>query len=85
VLLEDNVTRELVERNFGGEEADLGDVLDVIFRDLGMPRTLTDVGVGRDKMAGLAKNSLKDHWIKTNPKPIEKEEQVMEILEMVAE
>ncbi|OCT52214.1 putative Fe-containing alcohol dehydrogenase [Cladophialophora carrionii] len=66
-------------------DMDLGDILDLIFRHIGMPRTLKDVGVGRDKLEVLARNSLKDHWIQTNAKPITEMEQVMEILEMVVE
>ena len=87
VLMEDKVTRAAVEKRFGAKsgQAELGDVLDVVVRELGMPRTLKDVGVGREKMNSLAKNALQDHWIKTNPKPIDSEGQVMEILEMVVE
>ena len=87
ILLRSPVVRKLLETKYGRdlEGVDLGDVLDVIFRDIGMPRTLKEVGVGRDKLDGLARNSLKDHWIQTNAKPITEMEQVMEILEMVVE
>lgn len=91
VLLRSEVVRGLLKRKYGEgnaaddsfDAADLGDILDLIFRDLGMPRTLKDVGVGRDKLDGLARNSLKDHWIQSNPLPITEKEQVLEILEMV--
>ncbi len=87
ILLRSPVVKKLLEKKYGSdlEGVDLGDTLDVIFRDIGMPRTLKEVGVGRDKLDGLARNSLKDHWIKTNAKPITEMEQVMEILEMVVE
>ncbi|KIW31401.1 uncharacterized protein PV07_03052 [Cladophialophora immunda] len=90
VLLRSPVVKELLETKYGSapgtlEKLDLGDVLDVIFREISMPRTLKEVGVGRDKLDGLAKNSLRDHWIQTNAKPITEKEQVMEILEMVVE
>ncbi|KIX95281.1 uncharacterized protein Z520_09198 [Fonsecaea multimorphosa CBS 102226] len=87
VLLRSPVVKELLEAKYPQslEKADLGDILDVVFREIGMPRTLKEVGVGRDKLDGLAKNSLKDHWIQTNAKPITEKEQVMEILEMVVE
>lgn len=90
VLLGSPVVKDLLETKCGAEKEnleniDLGDILDLIFREIGMPRTLKDVGIGRDKLDGLAKNSLKDHWIKTNAKPITEKEQVMEILEMVVE
>ncbi len=86
VLMDDKVVKELVEKKFGDNvEFDLGDILDVIFRELEMPRTLKEVNVSRDQMDGLAVNSLKDMWIKTNAKPIERKEEVMEILEMVVD
>ncbi|KAJ7495306.1 putative Fe-containing alcohol dehydrogenase [Mycena latifolia] len=64
--------------------ADLGDLLDVLVRALGMPRTLAEVRVGRDKLEQLAEYSLLDVWAATNPVPLTEKAQVMEILEMVA-
>jgi alcohol dehydrogenase class IV len=65
--------------------SDLGDALDAIFRELGMPRTLKEVGVGRDKFPMLATNSLKDTLCTLNPISLTRDEQVLEILEMCAE
>ena len=65
------------------EKTNAGDALDAVFRELGMPRTLKEVGVGRDKLDGLAENSLKDQCCIENPIPLTKKEQVLEILEMV--
>ncbi|EXJ57386.1 alcohol dehydrogenase [Cladophialophora yegresii CBS 114405] len=70
-----------------GREAndlDLGDILDIVIGELGMPRSLRAVNVGRDKFGLLAVNSLHDLWIKTNAFPITEEDQVLEILNMVA-
>lgn len=50
-----------------------------------MPRTLTDVGVGREKLDLLAENCPKVPWLKTNPIPLAKKEQVLDILEMVVD
>ena len=66
-----------------GEEADLGDMLDAIFRFLGMPRSLKDFDIGDDKLGPLAENSLQDRWLPTNPRPVTEMAQVMEILRMV--
>lgn len=88
ILLQDRLVKKLVLEKFTGDDdkdIDLGDILDLIFRELGMPRTLKEVGVGREQLDALAENSLKDIWIKTNALPIERKEQVMEILEMVVE
>ena len=80
ILMRDPEVRRLVSVR---KNADLGDILDAVIRELGMPRTLKEVGIGRDKLGLLAENSLKDHWIKTNAKPITEKSQVMEILDMV--
>ncbi|QDS70050.1 hypothetical protein FKW77_004149 [Venturia effusa] len=60
--------------------ADLGDLLDCIISQLGMPRSLKAVGVGEDKLDLLATNSLNDKWCHTNPIPLETKGQVLEIL-----
>jgi alcohol dehydrogenase class IV len=62
------------------ESSDAGDALDAIFLELGMPRSLKEVGVGRDKFDALAVNSLKDPCCVCNPIPLERAEQVLEIL-----
>ncbi|RAH70224.1 iron-containing alcohol dehydrogenase [Aspergillus aculeatinus CBS 121060] len=81
---------EVVEvlRRQGKEEldqVDLGDVLDAVIRELGMPRSLREVGVGRDQLDCLAENSLHDRWCQTNPVPLKEKSQVLEILEMVVQ
>ena len=63
--------------------SDLGDLLDAIFRVLGVPRTLKEFDIGDDKLDMLAENSLHDRWIGTNPRPITEKSHVVEILQMV--
>jgi alcohol dehydrogenase class IV len=65
------------------ETADAGDVVGAVVSELGMPRTLKEVGVGRDKLDALADNSMKDRWLATNAVPLVEKKQVLEILEMV--
>jgi alcohol dehydrogenase class IV len=64
-------------------EADLGDILGTIVRELGLPRTLSEVGVTREHLDNLATNGLRDWWCATNPVPLVAKGQVLEILEMV--
>jgi alcohol dehydrogenase class IV len=66
-------------------ELDLGDVLDAVIRELGMPRSLREVGVGREQLDGLAENSLHDRWCISNPVPLREKRQVLEILESVVD
>lgn len=80
---EPKVAEALRKRGLEKEKTDAGDVLDAVIRELGMPRTLKEVGVGREQLDKLAENCLKDPWLKTNPVPLTDKKQVLEILEMV--
>ncbi|KAL4871428.1 hypothetical protein BDV12DRAFT_206550 [Aspergillus spectabilis] len=82
-LLKQPIVAQVVESRGLQKDADLGDVLDAVIRELGMPRSLRDVGVGRDKLDKLAQNSLADRWCRANPVPLNEKEQVLEILELV--
>lgn len=78
------VAEVLQGRDLMQGKSDAGDALDAIFRELGMPRSLKEVKVGREKFDALAVNSLKDPCCQANPIPLERKEQVLEILEMCA-
>ncbi|TAQ90186.1 hypothetical protein B7494_g1483 [Chlorociboria aeruginascens] len=82
-LGEEIVEEVLTKRGIKRETADAGDVVGAVVSELGMPRTLKDVGVGRDLLDKLADSSLKDAWLETNPVPLREKKQVLEILEMV--
>jgi alcohol dehydrogenase class IV len=83
-LTENPLVRDVLKKyKVDPSSSDLGDVLDAVIRELGMPRSLKDVGVGRDKLDLLAEHSLHDRWCKTNPVPLKEKGQVLEILEMV--
>ncbi|KAJ8057964.1 hypothetical protein OCU04_013137 [Sclerotinia nivalis] len=74
----------LVRRGLKEETSDAGDAVGAIVSELGMPTTLKDVGVGREKLDALADNCLKDRWLPTNAVPLTSKEQVLEVLEMAA-
>ncbi|KAI0111159.1 Dehydroquinate synthase-like protein [Nemania sp. FL0031] len=79
---EGDIADILKKHGLSKAESDFGDALRAIFDELGMPRSLKEVGVGRDKWDQLAVNSLEDICCKGNPVPLTKKEQVLEILEM---
>ena len=62
-----------------GEPA--GPVLDRFIAGLGMPRTLRQVGIGREQLPTLAQNCMLDDWTFSNPRPIRTPAEVMTILE----
>ncbi|KAH6713130.1 alcohol dehydrogenase [Leptodontidium sp. MPI-SDFR-AT-0119] len=82
---EHTVVAVLRKQELKKESADAGDVIGAIITEPGMPRTLKEVGVGREKSDALAANCLKDAWLKTNPVPLTEKKQVLEILEWVAD
>lgn len=80
---ESPVADVLERRGLERESSDAGDVVGAIISELGMPRSLAAVGIKRSQLDALAENSLKDAWLPTNPVPLVKKEQVLEVLEMV--
>lgn len=84
-LWSDAYVRQIFEsRGLEQSKADLGDVLDTLFRGFGMPRTLKEVGVeGEETLQLLAERSLEDMWCRINPVPLTTKEQILEILRTV--
>ncbi|KAI9164027.1 Dehydrogenase FUM7 [Paramyrothecium foliicola] len=82
LVRQNDVQKLLRSKNLDSHEINLDEVLDIIISALGMPRTLEDVGLKPEAISDLAKNSLNDVWIQTNPVPIKEESQVNEILQL---
>ncbi|KAH7083880.1 alcohol dehydrogenase [Paraphoma chrysanthemicola] len=80
---ETDVAKTLEAAGLSRGANDLGDLLDAIIRALGLPRTLTELNISKDKISALAERSLSDFWAKTNPVPLLEASQVQEILEAV--
>ena len=56
------------------------EVLDDFIRGLGMPRRLREVKVEEADLPRLAQNCMLDDWTYSNPRPISRSEEVLEIL-----
>ncbi len=83
-LWSDDYIRNVSSKRGLTSENDLGDLLDGLFREYGMPRSLKEVGVeGQEKLEILSVRSLEDPWCRTNPIPLNTPEQVMSILKLV--
>lgn len=79
---EETVATMLSGRGLKRDTADAGDLVGALVSELGLPRSLKEVGVGRDKLDILAENSMKDRCLPTNPIPLKEKSQVLEILGM---
>ena len=60
----------LISVAFGQPDTPAHELADALIRKLGMPRSLQEVGLGRDDLASLAEYTFKDIWCGTNPNPI---------------
>lgn len=58
--------------------------LDAFIRSLGMPRTLSEVGVTEDRFQQVAEYTMLDIWGRTNPRPVTSPADIMEILRRAA-
>ena len=80
-----NAARQaLVSEALGHPGEDASDVVGDFIGGLGMPRTLAEVNVSPDLFELIAKNSMHDRWLHTNPRPIEGPADVVKILEMAS-
>jgi alcohol dehydrogenase class IV len=64
----------------GSVDRPAAELLDDLIRELGLPRTLAEVGVGATDLEAIAEATLNDMWAATNPRPLARREDVLEIL-----
>ena len=76
--------QELVAAAMGRPGADAGRVLGDFIGGLGMPRSLSAVGIGREHFDRIAEGAMGTPWVPRNPRPIDSPSNVREILEIAA-
>jgi maleylacetate reductase len=74
----------LVSVAMGRSGADAAAVLDTFISDLGMPRSLGAVNIGREHFPRIAEQAMGTPWVPRNPRPIKGPSEVREILELAA-
>jgi alcohol dehydrogenase class IV len=74
----------LVSIAMGKPGADAADVLAQFIADLGMPRRLADVKIGREHFKRIAEQAMSTPWVPRNPRPISGPADVEQILELAA-
>lgn len=78
---EDDASRQgRISACLGRPDVSASGALDGFIRGLGMPRRLSEVGVGEDQLQLVAEHTLQDIWGLTNPRRIRTAEDVMQIL-----
>lgn len=76
--------QRMVAAAFGQPDRPAWQVVHDFIAGLGMPRSLAEVGVTEAQYDAVAKASMLDHYIHTNPRPIHGTAEVMEILRLAA-
>lgn len=74
----------LIANAMGHPGKDAGDVLDDFIRGLGMPRSLSEVKIGKEHFERIAAQAMGTPWVPRNPRKIDGPAQVKEILELAA-
>jgi maleylacetate reductase len=65
-----------------GESA--ADAVSAFIGELGLPRRLAEVDVTREQFGKIAEHTMHDEWLHTNPRKIDRVEEVVKILEAAA-
>jgi maleylacetate reductase len=76
--------QKALARALGHPELPAADAFRSFAASLGLPTSLEAVGVREDQFALIAKNTMKEFFIYSNPRQVRKPEEVMEILHLAA-
>ena len=74
--------QRVISKIFGNPNKDAADVINNFIKELDLPIRLSDVGVHLDQFDIIAERTLRDHWIKFNPRKITEHNQIIDILKM---
>lgn len=80
----DDSRQHRIRACLGDTHATAAASLDALIRSLGMPRTLSEVGVTEDRFQQVAEYTMLDIWGRTNPRPVTSPADIMEILRRAA-
>lgn len=74
--------QSLVSQALGAPDEPAADLIAALTRELDMPMTLRDVGVRRDQFDAIARASMENVFVRSNPRPIRTTQDVIDILSM---
>jgi alcohol dehydrogenase class IV len=68
----------------GYPQMSAADAVRSLCQSLGLPTTLAAVGVGPEQYEAIAKHTMSDRGVRSNPRPIRSAADVVEILKLAA-
>lgn len=72
----------VVAERLGAPHSAAADALVGLIRSLGLPTSLSEVGVSRDDFNSIAEHTLHDRGVRSNPRPVAGASDLVEILEL---
>ncbi len=72
----------MVARALGRADGNAAEAVLDLIRGLGQPYRLQDVGVRREHFPAIAKGAMQNMMVRSNPRPINAEADIYEILEI---
>jgi maleylacetate reductase len=76
--------QRLVSEAMGHPGEPAADVVSAFIGELGLPRSLREVDVTRERFDAIAEHTMHDAWLYANPRKMSKPEDVLEILAAAA-
>lgn len=80
----DDSRQQRILSKLDGQHETAAEALNAFIKNLGMPRTLAEVGVDPSRFQQIAEYTLLDIWGRTNPRPVKSADDILEILHMAA-
>lgn len=73
--------QKLIAQALGRPEVSAADAVADLIRALGQPASLREARVKREQLAAIAEASMKNLWVRTNPRPLRSAQDVLQLLE----
>ena len=65
----------------GHPDQPAADLIEALIRRLGLPTRISELGVGRERLAVIAEKAMGNPFVRSNPRPIQTPAETLEILE----
>ena len=73
--------RQRIAAGLGRDDGDAATAVAELIKALGLPSRLRDLDIDKDQFPGIAEGAMENLWVRTNPRPINSPDDIMEILE----
>ena len=70
-----------ISASLGQPDQSAADLIEALISRLGLPTRISELGVGRERLAVIAEKAMGNPFVRSNPRPIQSPAQTLEILE----